>query len=63
MKKISNQELLSQLFFEQKEEAKEKKSNNHLDRKTSGTPMYLKAWRKKHPNAYRDGRIYVFNEY
>ena len=62
MKKISNQELLSQLFFEQKEEAKEKKSN-YLDRKTSGTPMYLKAWRKKHPNAYRDGRIYVFNEY
>lgn len=60
MKKISNQELLSQLFFEQKEEAKEKK---YLDRKTSGTPMYLKAWRKKHPNAYRDGRIYVFNEY
>ena len=61
MKKISNQELLSQLFFEQKEEVKEKKSNNSL--KTSCTPMYLKAWRKKHPNAYRDGRIYVFNEY
>ena len=54
-----------QVFHEnlEKEEAKEKKSNNSLDRKTSGTPMYLKAWRKKHPNAYRDGRIYVFNEY
>ena len=69
MQKISNNEVLKQLYFDQKKQeqeskkAKEKRANSFIGTKGSGTSMYLMDWRRKNPNPYRDGRIYIYNEY
>ena len=70
MQKISNQDLLSQLYFSQNgqkeqesKKAKEKRANSFIGTKVSGTSMYLMDWRRKNPNPYRDGRIYIYNNY
>lgn len=74
MQKIINQDLLSQLYFsqngqkkqEQEQESKkvkEKRANSFIGTKGSGTSMYLMDWRRKNPNPYRDGHIYIYNVY
>lgn len=71
MQKISNNEVLKQLYFGQKaqeqeqesKKAKEKRANSFIGTRGSGTSMYLMDWRRKNPNAFRDGNIYIFNNY
>lgn len=69
MQKISNNEVLKQLYFDQKKQeqeskkAYERRANSFIGTRGSGTSMYLMDWRRKNPNPYRDGRIYIYNEY
>ncbi len=74
MQKINNQDLLSQIFFSQNDQkaqkqeqeskkAKERRANSFIGTRCSGTSKSLMDWRRKNPNPYRDGRIYIFNEY
>lgn len=74
MQKINKQDLLSQIFFSQNDQkaqeqeqeskkAKEKRANSFIGIKDSGTSMYLMDWRRKNPNPYRDGHIYIYNVY
>ena len=44
---------------EEERKAKEKRANAFIGMKCSGTPLYLKEWRRKHPS-YHDYLLYVY---